>query len=175
MYIHVQYNSSMNNEYYSATYSTNQVTSESSYSRALNGRRWRPLVTHFLVSPPPPPTLTFMVWSYILLRVAAGADHHIWCSAWGRLVSCHVPAIPWRYTSASPRRFGVFSFAFANEILFAWLYTGRLSLWISLYKYSGRMESYLFYLYQPISPIEIKDVFFRGDLAKSYSYSLQFF
>lgn len=69
-----------------------------------------------------------MVWSHILLRVAAGVDHHIWCSAWGRLVSCHVPAIPPRYASASPQRFGVFSFAFANEILFARVSAGRRSL-----------------------------------------------
>lgn len=80
----------------------------------------------------PPPLLTLMVWSYVLLRVAAGVDHHIWCSAWGRLVSCHVPAIPRRYASASPQRFGVFSFAFANEILFAWVSAGSRSLEITL-------------------------------------------
>lgn len=57
---------------------------------------------------------------YILLRVAAGVDHHIWCSAWGRLGHYRVPAILWRSTSASLWRLGVFSFAFANEILFAW-------------------------------------------------------
>lgn len=85
------------------------------------GFKWQKVRTSGdpLLLSPLPPMCTFMVWSYILLRVAAGADHHIWCSAWGQLVSCHVPAIPPRYTSASPQRFGVFSFAFANEILFA--------------------------------------------------------
>lgn len=105
------------------------LLSQSFCSKAPRGRRGRPLSD--LLPCLPPPMLAFMVRSYILLRVAAGVDHHIWRSAWGRLVSCHVPAIPWRYASASPRRFGVFSFAFANEILSAWLSTGRLSLWIS--------------------------------------------
>lgn len=45
------------------------------------------------------PTSVFMVRSCLPYRAAAGANHHIWCPAWGRLVSCRAPTIPWSFSS----------------------------------------------------------------------------
>lgn len=71
-------------------------------------------------------------------------------------MSCHVPAIPPRYASASLRRFGVLSFAFANEILSAWLSTGRLSPWISPRAEQTQVEDEKPIYLTPLRPIKIK-------------------
>ncbi len=60
------------------------------------------------------PTSVFMVQSCLLYRAAAGANHHIWCPAWGRLVSCRAPTIPWSFSSVFSVQFWLTSFASAN-------------------------------------------------------------
>lgn len=60
------------------------------------------------------PTSVFMVRSCLLYRASAGANHHIWCPAWGRLVSCRAPTIPWSFSSVFSVQFWLTSFASAN-------------------------------------------------------------
>lgn len=110
-------------------------------------------------TPPSTPSLIFMVWSQILLRVAAGWDHHIWCSAWGRLGDCHVPAILWRSTSASREEW---VFSHLHLLMRSCLHDFILEGYLSEYLFPNTgWGSYLFKPESSISPIKIKEVFSR--------------